>query len=133
MPAVRARYRTTDETAIVGESLAGLFVVETFLKEPDLFNTYIAFDPSLWWTDGGLVKGAAADVRANRDRRRSIYLATSSQGDVDTTVSRLAQILTVDGGPQLTSTYVTYPAELHSTIFHPAAIVAFRSLFTPLK
>jgi hypothetical protein len=30
MPDVKARYRTTDETAIVGESLAGLFVVETF-------------------------------------------------------------------------------------------------------
>ena len=33
MPDVRARYRTTDETAIVGESLAGLFVIETFLLE----------------------------------------------------------------------------------------------------
>ena len=132
MSVIRARYRTTDETAIVGESLAGLFVVETFLKEPDLFNTYIAFDPSLWWNDGGLVKSAAADVRASRDRRRSIYLATSSQGDVDSTVSRLAAILASDGGPQLTSTYVTYPSELHSTIFHPAAIVAFRSLFAPL-
>lgn len=133
MPAVGARYRTTGETAIVGESLAGLFVVETFLKEPDLFDTYIAFDASLWWNDGGLVKGAAADLRASRARRRSIYLATSSQGDVDTAVSRLARILTAEGGPQLTSTYVTYPAEVHATIFHPAAIVAFRSLFAPLK
>lgn len=133
MPAIRARYRTTAETAIVGESLAGLFVVETFLKEPDLFNTYIAFDPSLWWNDGGLVKTAAADLKASRDRRRSIYLATSSQGDVDGTVSRLAAILTTDGGPELTSTQVTYPAELHSTIFHPAAIVAFRALFPPPK
>lgn len=133
MPAIRARYRTTDETAIVGESLAGLFVVETLLKEPDLFNTYIAFDPSLWWNDGGLVKGAAADLRASRDRRRSLYMATSSQGDVDGTVSRMAAVLASDGGPQLTSTYVTYPSELHSTIFHPAAIVAFRALFAPLK
>jgi len=133
MPAIRARYRTTDETAIVGESLAGLFVVETFLKEPDLFSTYIAFDPSLWWNDGGLVKGAAEALRANRDRRRSIYLATSSQGDVDGTVSRLAAILASDGGPQLASLFVTYPAELHSTIFHPAAIVAFRIVFAPLK
>ena len=39
MPDVRARYRTTDETAIVGESLAGFFVIETFLLEPDLFDT----------------------------------------------------------------------------------------------
>src|SRR5512146_2145962 len=39
MPLVKQRYRTTGETAIVGESLAGLFVVETFLLEPDLFDT----------------------------------------------------------------------------------------------
>src|SRR5262249_6016654 len=38
MPAVRARYRTTDEAAIIGESLAGLFVVETFFVQPDLFS-----------------------------------------------------------------------------------------------
>jgi len=47
MPVVNTRYRTTAETAIMGESLAGLFVVETFFVEPDLFDTYIAFDPSL--------------------------------------------------------------------------------------
>ena len=51
MPEINARFRTTAESAIMGESLAGLFVVETFLHEPDLFDTYIAFDPSLWWND----------------------------------------------------------------------------------
>ena len=34
IPAIDARYRTTPERALVGESLAGLFVVETFLREP---------------------------------------------------------------------------------------------------
>ena len=38
IPAVRSRYRCSDETAIVGESLAGLFVVETLLLEPTLFR-----------------------------------------------------------------------------------------------
>lgn len=133
MPAVRARYRTTDETAIVGESLAGLFVVETFLKEPDLFHTSIAFDPSLWWNDGRLVSDAVKDLQAGRDRRRTIHLAVSSQGDVDGTVSRLAGLLTSDGGPQLTSRFMTYPSELHSTIFHPAALAAFREVFAPPK
>src|SRR5690606_29202077 len=32
IPAIDARYATTGERAIVGESLAGLFVVETFLR-----------------------------------------------------------------------------------------------------
>ena len=48
MPQIKQHYRTTSETAVVGESLAGLFVVETLLREPDLFDTYIAIDPSLW-------------------------------------------------------------------------------------
>ena len=55
MPQVKERYRTTNETAIVGESLAGLFVVETFLLDPELFYTYVAVDPSLWWNNQELV------------------------------------------------------------------------------
>ncbi len=66
MPLVNARCRTTGETAIVGESLAGLFVVETFLLEPDLFDTYVAFDPSLWWNDAYLVKRAAEGPERRR-------------------------------------------------------------------
>jgi predicted alpha/beta superfamily hydrolase len=64
MPQVKRRYRTTEETAVVGESLAGFFVVETFLVEPDLFDTYIAFDPSLCWNDQKLVKDAGERLRA---------------------------------------------------------------------
>ena len=79
MPQVKARYRTTDETAIVGESLAGLFVVETFLLEPDLFDTYIAFDPSLWWNDRKLVDDAAERLRARPKLEKTLYLASSDE------------------------------------------------------
>jgi predicted alpha/beta superfamily hydrolase len=132
MPAIRARYRTTDETAIVGESLAGLFVVETFLREPDLFNTYIAFDPSLWWNDGGLVKESAALLKDRRSES-TLYLATSSQGDVDGTVSKFAAIVDAAAGGATRLTYTKFPNELHSTIYHPAALTAFRALFKPSK
>src|SRR6478672_6505052 len=64
MPVINARYRTTRETAIMGESLAGLFVVETFFLEPDMFDTYIAFDPSVWWNKGEIVNRAADRLRA---------------------------------------------------------------------
>src|SRR4051812_91416 len=74
MPEVKKRYRTTDETAIVGESLAGLFVVETFFLEPDLFDTYIAIDPSLWWNDHKLIDGAATSLYARPRRAKSLFL-----------------------------------------------------------
>src|SRR5471030_3152316 len=77
MPQVKKRYRTTAETAIVGESLAGLFVVETFLLEPNLFDTYMAIDPSLWWNDEEFVRGAAARLRARPQLKKTLYLASS--------------------------------------------------------
>ena len=133
MPAIRARYRTTDETAIVGESLAGLFVVETFLKEPDLFNTYIAFDPSLWWNKEGVINGAAAALKSGLDKRRTLYTANSSEGNAGGYMTRFAGIVAAEAGPLVTSKHVTYANELHSTIYHPAALVAFRELFRPAK
>jgi predicted alpha/beta superfamily hydrolase len=51
MPMVSQTYRTSGETAVIGESLAGLFIVETYLTEPDLFDHYAAISPSLWWDD----------------------------------------------------------------------------------
>ncbi|HUR21850.1 MAG TPA: alpha/beta hydrolase-fold protein, partial [Vicinamibacterales bacterium] len=133
MPAIRARYRTTDETAIVGESLAGLFVVETFLKEPDLFNTYIAFDPSLWWNKEGIITAASADLKSGLAQRRTLYMGTSSDGNAGGYMTKFAAIVAADAGPLVTSKHVNYAAELHSTVYHPAALAAFRELFKPSK
>jgi predicted alpha/beta superfamily hydrolase len=80
MPDVKARYRTTDETAVVGESLAGLWVVETFLLEPDLFDTYIAFDPSLWWNNQHLVKASGEALPKQTKLEKTLYIATSGEG-----------------------------------------------------
>jgi uncharacterized protein len=131
MPLVRTRYRTTDETAIVGESLAGLFVVETFFLEPNLFNTYIAFDPSLWWNGQKLVKDAAARLRAVNGTDRTLYFASSSEPGIVKDAEALAAILQKDATPGLTWRYDKMPGETHGTIYHPAALRAFRALFKP--
>jgi predicted alpha/beta superfamily hydrolase len=131
MPAVKARYRTTGETAIVGESLAGLFVVETFLLEPDMFDTYIAFDPSLWWNDQKLVAGAGERLRARPKLDKRLYLATSDQKEIGETTQRFVEIVAKSAPPTLRWHYEKMPEEKHSTIYHPAALRAFRSLFRP--
>jgi predicted alpha/beta superfamily hydrolase len=133
MPQVQARYRTTDETAIVGESLAGLFIVETFLKEPDLFDTYIAFDPSLWWNNRKLVSGAAADLRKQLKQPKTLYLANSSDEMTPGTIERFADALSKNAPPGLLWHYEKMPEEHHSTIYHPAALKAFRTVFKPHK
>lgn len=129
MPRVRSRYRTTGESAIVGESLAGLFVVETLFLEPDLFDTYIAFDPSFWWNRGALVQQAADRVHVLAGRR--LYVATSSNGDVDGLARRLADLLARRVPAGSTWHFESMPEEAHATIYHPAALRAFRRLFAP--
>lgn len=132
MPVIEATYRTTGETALVGESLAGLFVVETLLLEPGLFDTYVAIDPSLWWNDGRLAAEAVALLRPHPDARATLYLATSSEADVDVT-ERLAAALRADGPPGLTVHHVHLPDERHHSIYHPAALGAFRTVFAPAE
>ncbi|RZL12701.1 MAG: alpha/beta hydrolase [Hymenobacter sp.] len=131
MPAVRQRYRTTTETALVGESLAGLFTVETLLLEPDLFDTYLAFDPSLWWNNGLLAQQAARLLSAYRGPAKTLYLSTSSQGDT-TATAQLAAFAKLAPKPGVTCYYEPLPTETHATIYHPAALRGFRQVLRPL-
>lgn len=131
MPQVKRRYRTTGETAIVGESLAGLFVVETFLLEPDLFDTYIAFDPSLWWNNQKLVNGAAERLRASPKLNKTLYFASSGDKGVTEITQPLADVLRKNAPAGVKWYYEKMPDEKHSTIYHPAALKAFRIVFKP--
>ena len=47
-PEINKRYRTTNKKGIIGESLAGLFVIETFLEQPDMFDVYIAINSATY-------------------------------------------------------------------------------------
>jgi len=132
MPAIRQRYRTTAETAIVGESLAGLFVVETLLREPDLFDTYLAFDPSLWWNNEQLVGQADKLLRAYGGPGKTLFLTASSQPDIADETRRLAATLRAVASPRLSWHYEPLPQETHGTIYHPAALCAFRTVFKPV-
>jgi predicted alpha/beta superfamily hydrolase len=133
MPRVKERYRTTRETAIIGESLAGLFVVETLLLEPELFDTYIAIDPSLWWNDEKMVRGggAGAGLRDRPATEKTIHLASSGEKGVAESVGRLEGLLAKEAPPSFHWHHEKMPDEKHSTIFHPAALKAFRAAFKP--
>lgn len=131
MPDIKRRYRTTAETAIVGESLAGLFVVETLLLEPDLFDTYVAFDPSLWWNNEQLANQAGVLLRGAGRTPKVLYLATSSNGGIAAPIDQLTQALGRHTPKTITWHHQPMPQETHQTIYHPAALQAFRMVFKP--
>ena len=130
-PFIAARYRTTAEAALIGESLAGLFVLETMLVEPALFDGYVAVDPSVWWDDQALVRGAAARLAAYPPGARTLYLATADVDETNQAVAALAEALRAAARPGLTWWYEPMPEAQHSTIFPTAALHGLRRTFAP--
>jgi predicted alpha/beta superfamily hydrolase len=115
-PAVKSRYRITSERAIVGESLAGLFIVETFLMEPTMFDHYVAIDPSLWWNAYALTDSSASYVPRLGGKPRTLYLASADSKEISGASARLVAAL--ESAPS--NIHVTYEPRkdlTHATIF----------------
>ena len=129
-PFIESRFRTSGETALIGESLAGLFVVETFLKEPQMFDAYVALSPSLWWDGGELARQSGARLREQSNDPRTLILTLGDEGEqMQAPMDVLTANLRDHALPGLTWSFTPRPSESHATIYHGAALDAFRSLY----
>lgn len=117
MPAINGKYKTTDKKGIIGESLAGLFVVETLLLQPATFDFYIAMDPSLWWNNQYLVKNAASLLTDFPDKDLKLWFAGSSAVDIFRATRSLETVFQNNAPERLTWKYSDEPKEKHHTIF----------------
>ncbi|WP_304186678.1 alpha/beta hydrolase [Phenylobacterium aquaticum] len=136
-PWVAARYRTNGHSALMGESLAGLFVAETLLREPSSFDDYVIVSPSLWWNQGGLAGEAKADLQRAKFAGARAWIAfddpppPAEEAQRDRArQDRLEAAFREADPPGLTWT-VTRPGETHGGIYHPAILRAFRALYGP--
>ncbi|WP_179006846.1 alpha/beta hydrolase [Winogradskyella forsetii] len=117
MPEINKNYRTTDEKGIIGESLAGLFVMETFFLKPDTFDFYVAMDPSLWWNDHYLERNATRYLDNFTDKKIKLWFAGSDAEDISVHTNNLAKTLENEAPEQLIWKYSDEPNEQHNTIF----------------
>ncbi len=116
-PEINKRYRTTNEKSIIGESASGLFVMETFFLTPEMFNNYIAFDPSLWWNNHYLVRTAKEHLKKFPPDEKRLWFAGSNAEDVSPYTKELANFLKTENPASLKWNYSDEPKEKHSTIF----------------
>jgi predicted alpha/beta superfamily hydrolase len=125
MPIIAGRYRTSGYRAVIGESLAGLFIVETFLRAPDMFDAYAAVSPSLWW-DKERLSLEAAQLVGPRHTGRKIYVAIADEGgEMQAAADRLVSVLR----PLGRTCYAPRPALTHATIYHSVSPEALQYLF----
>ncbi|MEE9363591.1 MAG: alpha/beta hydrolase-fold protein [Cellulophaga sp.] len=114
---ISKRYRLKNKRGIIGESLAGLFVMETFMQNPESFDFYIAFDPSLWWNNHYLVNNSNALLDEFPSKEIKLWFAGSSAEDISEYTNELAKVLKNDAPNKLKWKYSDEPNEKHNTIF----------------
>ena len=114
---INTKYKTTAKRGIIGESLAGLFVTETLLLHPEMFDFYIAFDPSLWWNDKHLVKTANEHLNYFSSKPKTFWFAGSNAKDIYKSTNKLSEILKLKNISNLNWNYSLEKKEDHSTIF----------------
>lgn len=83
-PKIDSDYRTAPHRTLVGHSLGGLLALHALLDAPDMFQSYIAIDPSLWWDDKLLVRQAEKIRADNHERRSSVYISLANNSDIET-------------------------------------------------
>lgn len=127
-PWIDGHFRTNGRNAVMGESLAGLFIVETLLKRPDLFDDWIAVSPSLWYDDMALARSAAEMMQPGNER---VYLTVANEGyRHEEGVERFVDALRSSAPAGWQWAYVPLAeSETHGTIYHTAALDAFRLLY----
>lgn len=111
-PLIEDRYRTSGVDAVIGESAAGHFILETWLTSPALFGAYAAISPSLQWSEQALSRGAAGESLSGMP---PLFLARANEGGAfEAGIERLAEAL-----PEGEQVCINRRPDLyHGTIYH---------------
>ena len=130
VPFIENSYRTNDKRILMGESLAGLFVVETMLKTPELFSDYVSVSPSLWFDDRSLAKTSGQLLSQHKDKTRRFYVAMADEGGtMQKGLDEILEALNTSGLKNLKLKYEDRSeTQSHWSIFHAEALAALRWL-----
>lgn len=125
-PIVEGRYRTRGKGMIFGWSLGGLFVVDTLLHAPDLFDEYVAVSPSLWRNKQALARSSYRLLPRLPAGERRLWLSRGDEGPA-LGMGPLIGGLKAVAPATLRWTYAPLARETHGTVFLPALRDAVRA------
>lgn len=77
-PYVEKRYPTEPHRILIGHSFGGLFALYAMMNRPELFNSYVAIDPSLWWDERKLLLQTDTFLREKNFDRKTLFVSVAN-------------------------------------------------------
>lgn len=126
IPYIEANYPAGEDRILFGHSHGGQFTVNTFLNNTDLFDAYLATDPSLQWGDQYFVKQAQEKLQDLETKNKVLWLAGISRTAPYMGISAIDTVFQQQAPDNLFWEIATYPNETHNS-------VRFKGIFDGLK
>jgi len=79
LPHIEKKYPASSHRTLIGHSMGGLMVINILLKHQQLFDKYIAIDPSMWWDNNKLLNESVTILHDNIFENKSLFLAVANE------------------------------------------------------
>lgn len=96
IPYIDSKYPTQPYKTIVGHSFGGLTVMNALINRTQLFNAYIAIDPSMWWDDLNYLKTVKTALAAKDFTGTTLYMSIAHTVDNDMDIKTARKDTTID-------------------------------------
>lgn len=120
MPYVEKNYNTSPNKIFFGHSFGGLMSSYCFLNHPEMFNSYIAVSPALWWDNESIFKNSNILFKKEDYSHKTIFFSDGNEGVVagvefHNSVVKLQSLLQQKKITGLRFKYIPYPEETHNS------------------
>ena len=110
IPYIDSKYPTDSYRMFIGHSFGGLTVMNTLIYKPELFNSYVAIDPAMWWDNKKLLNKIKNTVFDEKYSKKSLYLAIAN------TMSKSMDTISVLKDTTFTTKHIRANLELNKVL-----------------
>jgi predicted alpha/beta superfamily hydrolase len=128
---IDSAYPATSERCIIGHSAGGLFAMYTLKNQPELFNSFICIDPSLWYDDQYCVRMMPEFLRTNKNLKKSIFISLSNEKEMG--VFPFIEVLEKYAPDGLKWDYMHYKNETHNSLGFKSICAGFEMIYKDWK
>lgn len=117
IPYVNKNYSVSGSNTLFGHSLGGLFAMYALLNKPNVFDVYLAADPSFWWDNNAMIKMTAEQISKPLSSQKLLWITGRGGNDSKFMgITAMDSLLRVQAPPQLAWKAIDYPGETHNSI-----------------
>jgi predicted alpha/beta superfamily hydrolase len=128
---IDSTYPTNSERCIIGHSAGGLFAIYALENQPDLFDSFICIDPSLWYDNELYVNKITNFFKNNKNIKKSLFISLSNEKKMG--VFSFINALEKNAPEGFNWDFIHYANETHNSLGFKSMCAGFESIYKNWK